>query len=182
MRSFQDEAEAKPDVLIRYTFPERLNQIRVTLGKMLNVPTDELVIVPNATTGFNSILRNLKFGHGDKIIYFSTIYGAMEKTLQYLEESTPAQTVEIEYTLPISDNDLVNKFRSALKEHSGSVRVAVFDTITSLPGVRMPFEQLTQSCRDYGVMSLIDGAHGIGHIPLDIGSLQPDFLVTNCHK
>src|SRR6187402_1454666 len=54
LRSFQDEAEAEPDKFIRYTFPERLDQIRARLGRMLNVATDELVLVPNATTAINT--------------------------------------------------------------------------------------------------------------------------------
>lgn len=149
---------------------------------MLNVDTDELVIVPNVTTGLNTVLRNLKFAHGDEIAYFTTIYGAIEKTLEYLVESTPVETVEVKITHPISDEDLVERFVAVLKDHGSSIKVAVFDTIASMPGVRMPFERLTQVCRENGVLSLIDAAHGIGHIPLDLGSLRPDFLVTNCHK
>ncbi|KAH8817226.1 pyridoxal phosphate-dependent transferase [Xylogone sp. PMI_703] len=182
LRSFQDEAEAKPDKFIRYTFPRRLNEIRATLANVLNVATDELVIVPNATTGINTVLRNFTFKPGDKIVYFTTIYGAIEKTLQYLVESTPVQAVEVKISCPISDDDIIRRFRDTLEEHGSSVRIAIFDTIISMPGMRMPFERLSQVCRDFSVLSLIDAAHGIGHIPLNIGSFQPDFLVTNCHK
>lgn len=35
-------------------------------------------------------------------------------------------------------------------------------------------------CR--GVPVLIDGAHALGMLPIDLQQLQPDFYVSNCHK
>lgn len=182
LRTLQDEAEANPDRFIRYTYPERLNVVRTLLAKMLHAHEDELVIVPNATIAFNTVLRNVDFKDGDKIVYLSPVYGAVLKTLQYLAEATPVQIVEVDFTLPISDDDLAERFKGALKEHGSSVKYAVFDTVVSVPGVKMPYELLTEICRAYGVLSVIDAAHGIGHIPLDISSFRPDFLLTNCHK
>jgi selenocysteine lyase/cysteine desulfurase len=28
----------------------------------------------------------------------------------------------------------------------------------------------------------VDGAHGVGHLEMDLGKLDPDFIVSNCHK
>ena len=55
--------------------------------------------------------------------------------------------------------------------------------ISSFPGVRMPWERLVHLCRENKVLSLVDGAHGIGHCSLShLGEIEPDFLVTSCHK
>jgi selenocysteine lyase/cysteine desulfurase len=32
------------------------------------------------------------------------------------------------------------------------------------------------------ILSLVDAAHGIGQVELDLSSFDPDFLVSNCHK
>jgi selenocysteine lyase/cysteine desulfurase len=91
----------------------------------------------------------------------------------------------INLTYPIEDEDLLTLFKDAIKASRASgkrPRLAMFDTVSSLPGVRMPFESLTTICKDEGILSLIDGAHGIGHLALDLPALDPDFFTTNVHK
>ncbi|KAF2435471.1 PLP-dependent transferase [Tothia fuscella] len=185
MRSFQDKAEARPDRFIRYEYPVLLDESRAAMAKFLNVDVSTVAFVPNATTGVNTVLRNLAFAPKEKILYFATIYGACEKTVEYIVETTPAEAVKIQYTYPVEDDWLISEFERVVKaeEKAGNrVKVAIFDTVVSFPGVRMPFERLTQACKDLGVMSLIDGAHGVGHLELDLGKLDCDFFVSNCHK
>jgi aspartate aminotransferase-like enzyme len=141
--------------------------------------------VANATTAINIVLRNLTFAPGDHILCFSTIYGACEKTIEYITETTPASSAKIPVTYPVEDDWVVDAFKAKVKEveaKGGKVKVAVFDTIVSMPGVRVPFERLIATCKELGVLSCVDGAHGVGHLELNLGELDPDFLVSNCHK
>lgn len=145
-------------------------------------------VVPNATTGINTVLRNLVFKEGDVIIYFATIYGACEKTVSYITETTPAEAFKIQYSYPVSDSSLLSSFEDAIRtirQQGKNPRIAIYDTVVSLPGVRVPYEQLTAICKREKVLSCIDAAHAIGMLSareLDLSKLQPDFFVSNCHK
>lgn len=184
LRHYQDIMEVNPDAFLRYELPRLLDISRRAIASFVHVPLNELVLIPNATTGVNTVLRNLKYQQGDRILYFSTLYGACEKTVEHLVETCPGiDSVRVELRYPASDDALIEQFRTAVEgEKEGRVKIAIFDTVTSLPGVRMPFERLVEECRNYGVLSLVDGAHGIGHLPLNLGSLDADFFVSNCHK
>jgi len=185
LRAVQDETEESTDKFIRYTQYTATTTSRTALAKLLNAPPETLAFVNNATTGINTFLRNLVYQPGDKILVFSTIYNACLNTVLSICETTPASYVKVPYTYPISDADLIAAFTDTVTRERAAgnrVAVAVFDTIVSLPGVRMPFEALISTCRDLGVLSCVDGAHGIGQLDLDLTNLDPDFFVSNCHK
>ena len=184
-RHYQDLSESKPDAFIRYDYPRLLDKSRQVIADFLHAPVEGCVFVSNATTGINTVLRNLVYQPGDVIIYFATIYGACGKTVKYITETTPAESRKIEYTYPVSDAELCSKFEKAIKEiraEGKNPRIAIYDTIVSLPGVRMPFEKLTDICRKQKVLSCIDGAHSAGGIAMNIRDLDPDFYISNCHK
>lgn len=42
----------------------------------------------------------------------------------------------------------------------------------------MPWEDVVRLCKKYDVMSLVDAAHAIGQVKIDVKRAEPDFLVT----
>jgi hercynylcysteine S-oxide lyase len=176
--------EANADAFLRYDLPRLVDISRSAIASYVHVPLDEVVLIPNASIGVNTVLRNLKYEQGDRILYFSTLYGTCEKTVEHLVETNPGiGGVRVELNYLVSDDALIAQFRAAAEgEKERRVKVAVFDTVTSLPGVKMPFERLIEECRRYGILSLVDGAHGIGHLPLDLERRNADFFVSNCHN
>lgn len=186
--SYQDRAEAYPDRYIRYEYPGLLDESRAALAAHLNVSPDTVVYAANATTAFNLVLRNLTWSEDgrDEIISFSTIYGACGKTIDYIcdtRKNVSSRLIPLSY--PIEDDEIVTLFRDAVKASKAAgrnPRLAVYDAVISQPGVRFPFEAITEVCRELGVISLIDGAQGVGMIELDLAKLDADFFLSNCHK
>lgn len=179
-------AAERPDTFIVQDLPNFIDESRAAIAPLLGVETDEVVFIPNATTGVNVVLRNIKWEEGDVIIYFSTIYGACEKTVASIGEMSPLEGVSIGLEYPVEDVEIVRLLREGIERVRGegkTVKMAMFDTVLTFPGARLPWEELVGVCREMGVLSLIDGAHGIGKIDLrHLGSVGPDFFVSNCHK
>ena len=89
------------------------------------------------------------------------------------------EKIELDY--PVSDDDIVKLTDAALKSNK-NIKLVLMDAISSLPGVRFPWERVSSLCRQYKIYSLIDAAHAITQIPIDVKTSQPDFLVSNLHK
>lgn len=187
-RAYQDQCEACPDVFIRYDYPKLLDESRAAVAKIVHAPEDTVVFVGNATVGVNTVFRNLTWNPDGKdvIITFSTVYEACGKVADYLVDYYGNVTSrEIEITYPIDDEDILKKFRDTVKavEAEGKrARVAMFDVVSSRPGVVFPWEAMVQACKELDIISVVDGAQGIGMVKLDLTAADPDFFVSNCHK
>ncbi|KAI5967116.1 hypothetical protein KGF57_000545 [Candida theae] len=150
------------------------------LSKVLNCDYHNLAIVDNATTGINTVLRSFPLQKGDSIVIQSTVYGACGKTVRFLKDQYDVEFHVVELNYPIADKEVLSMFEKVFKE--AKPKMCMFDTISSMPGVVFPHAQMIQLCKKYKILSLIDGAHGIGCIPQDLSALKPDFYVSNLHK
>ncbi|CAO3685583.1 unnamed protein product [Umbelopsis ramanniana] len=109
--------------------------------------------------------------------------------MRFIRDTKGVELVILDPVYPISDDDLVAMIEEAiLKEEAkagvtgGKIKLAVIDAISSMPGVRVPFERIVKLLREHQILSLIDGAHAIGQIPLNLRETDPDFFLSNCHK
>ncbi|KAI5367493.1 Putative aminotransferase class V domain, pyridoxal phosphate-dependent transferase, major [Septoria linicola] len=185
-RYYQERAEAQPDTFVRYEYrPKLLDESRLVIADYLDVSVETCVYTINASMGIDTVLRNIIYQPGDVIICFSSIYGSFGHTIQHLSETSPVEAHTIILTYPLPDDEIISAFQYAitsLQAQNKRPRLALFDTISSLPATRVPFERLTQICRSENILSCIDGAHGVGHMPLSLTTLDPDFFSSNLHK
>ncbi|ORY56810.1 pyridoxal phosphate-dependent transferase [Leucosporidium creatinivorum] len=191
-RAISERSEAAPDRFMRLEYMEQLKDARRRLAEFVHCDTDDLVVVNNATTGVNDVLRSLtnSWEKGDKLLYYSTtIYNACSASLQYIVDTHPhlnLSLVPVQLAYPVSHADVLEATRKAIDEANaaggGKVRLGFFDAISSNPGVVVPWEELVKLCRSKGVLSLVDAAHQIGQLPVNLRASQPDFWVSNCHK
>ncbi|KAG0018905.1 hypothetical protein BGZ81_010027 [Podila clonocystis] len=187
-RAWQDRAEQDPDRWMRRDVKVELAKVRGQVAELLHVEADDLALVENTTTGVNTVLRSLKFAPGDRILRLSTGYVNVNKTVDFVcDHAEGVKLVEVPITFPLTDKEIVDAVEKAILDHQSlkdgtRIRLAVIDWISSVPSIVQPVKQLTELLKSYGILVYIDGAHTIGHIPVDLTDLDPDFYIGNCHK
>ncbi|KAG0227587.1 pyridoxal phosphate-dependent transferase [Mortierella sp. GBAus27b] len=188
MMKWHNFAEQNPDRWVRLDLKPALRKIRSQLAEFMNCDTDELALVQNTTTGVNAVLRSLKFVPGDRILQFSTGYVNVVKTTNFIcDTHENVKIVEVPIVMPMSDQEIVHLVEKTVqdvidKKDGSRIRLAVIDWISSVPAVVHPIKPLVDMLQSYGVMVLVDAAHVIGQLPIDLTYLNADFFITNCHK
>ncbi|KAK0766332.1 hypothetical protein N5P37_000053 [Trichoderma harzianum] len=190
LRGYQDDIEARPDPFIRFALARLTDESREAVAGVVNAPVETVVFVNNATEGVNTVFRNLKWNPDGKdvALCFSTVYDACGKVIDFLydyhgEGRFTSREIPIQY--PIEDDEILQRFRDAVKkvqDEGKRAKVCIFDVVSSRPGVLFPWERMVKACRELGVLSLVDGAQGIGMVRLNLSEADPDFFVSNCHK
>jgi isopenicillin-N epimerase len=154
---------------------------RTAVARFVNATLSTLVFVSNASSGMNAVMRSLRLPAGSKMLRCNWEYLMCRNTMDYVAAAWGAGIVELSMSFPTDSATIVNRVRAAL-DSDPSIRVAVFDHIVSTPAFIMPVAQLVALGRERDVLVVIDGAHAVGQIPLDLDTLDPDFYFSNGHK
>ena len=179
-RRWQDLMEKEPVRFFEELMPNLLLKSREALGTFLSCSPNDLAFVSNATSGVNTILRSLQFKQGDEILVPNHAYQACRNSIDFVAQRSGATVVVVPIPFPIDGpQTVIEVMKSAYTKRT---KLVMIDTVTSPTGLRMPFEKLTSFFENKGVEVLLDAAHGIGMIPLDLETLGASYVTSNCHK
>ncbi len=179
-QDWQRRLEQQPVHFIITELPGLLKHARQILGEVLHAPAGDLVFIPNATFGVNVVARSLALGPGDEILASDHEYGACENAWELICRKTGATYVRQPVPLPVeSGEQIVEQFWQGV---SPRTRLIFLSHITSSTALRLPVEAICQRARAAGILTLLDGAHAPGQIPLDMQAIGADFYAGNLHK
>ena len=158
----------------------RLREASDHVAAFLGSRPDDLVFVPNVTTGLNAVLGSLPLRPGDDVVITDLAYGAIALATGAVcaRGGATLRTVHLQY--PMCDaGDIVEPIVRALTPHT---KLVVIDHVTAQTALVLPVAAVAAECRARGVPVLVDGAHVPGSRPLDIPSLGVDWYSANLHK
>ena len=97
-----------------------------------------------------------------------------------LREPRNVTMTQIELPFPAENKEgIVDAFARAITPRT---RVMSFCHINFTTGLRMPVKELCRLARDNGIISVVDGAHAIGMLDLNLHDLGCDFYAASPHK
>lgn len=163
-QAWQRELEREPVDFIARRLGALLADARMQLGDFVGARGDDLTFVQNATTGVNVAARALRLEPGDEVLSTDLEYGACILTWQRLCRFVQAPLDEL-------FDHVTERTRAVFVSH-----------ITSETALLLPVEEIVLEARARGLTTIVDGAHAVAQVDLDLEALGSDFYSGNCHK
>jgi isopenicillin-N epimerase len=177
---WQRTLQRQPVEFLQRRVTDLLAETRSVLAAFVGAERDDIVMFPNPTTALNMVARSLDLRPGDEILSTDHEYGALDRTWRFVCERTGARYVQAVLPVPFVDvDDVVERITSLVSDRT---RILFVSHITSATAVRLPVEPLVAWARARGLLTIVDGAHVPGHLPLDVGAIGADVYVGACHK
>lgn len=176
----RDFAEQPMDAIL---YDERcsffLRNVRAKSAEFLGVDDKEIIMTTNTTEGLGWITNGLDFHEGDEII--TTLhFEPYNYCLHVLRDRKKIALTELELPTPAqSKEEIIEVFENAITPNT---KMICFCHINFVTGLRLPVKEICEIARANNIITLVDGAHAIGHIDLDLRDLDVDFYATSPHK
>jgi len=176
---WQLELECNPVAFLGRRSGALLASARARLAASLGADASDLVFLPNATSGVNTVAQSLRLQPGDEVLATDHEYGACDATWQLVCARAGAVYRRVEIPLPFDAAAFARRMMAAV---TARTRVVFASHVTSTTALIFPIAALCQAARERGLTTLVDGAHAPGYVDLNLGSLGADFYTGNCHK
>jgi isopenicillin-N epimerase len=179
-QELRQQLENQPIHFFSRALETLLDDARESLGSFIGVPSPDLVFLPNATWGVNTVLRSLPWVAGEEILLTNHTYNACSNAVHFLQESYGVIVKEAVIPFPLAS---ARQIREAILEQiTPQTKLALLDHVTSSTALIFPLDTLITELHQRGVDTLVDGAHAPGFLTLDIRALAPTYYTGNCHK
>jgi cysteine desulfurase/selenocysteine lyase len=159
----------------------RYEAARDSLVQFVNArSTHEIIFVRGATEAINLVAQSYArplLRAGDEILITYLEHHANIVPWQLVCEQTGAKLTVV----PMDEQGEVH-YEAALALMSERTRVFAFTHVSNALGTVLPVKRLVAAARARGIVTLIDGAQAVPHLPIDVQDLGCDFYAFSGHK
>jgi isopenicillin-N epimerase len=159
---------------------KQLEISKAALAEYIQCDPDDLVMTMNPSYAINIIAKSFRLEPGDEILTTNHEYGAMDRTWNYYCQKAGANYVQQDIPLGIQTKEAF--IEAFWQGYSHKTKAIFISQITSMTATIFPVAEICERAKQLGLITIVDGAHVPGHIPLDLSKLKADIYTGACHK
>ena len=150
------------------------------LSNLVNCDKDELAITRNTTESLDLIISGFPWKKNDEAIFAIQDYGSMQEMFKLTAKRRGIVNKIISVpNQPENDEEIVSLYEQKITKKTKLIMVSHMINIT---GQILPVKKICEMAHSYNIDVLVDGAHCVGHIDVDIKDLNCDYYGSSLHK
>ena len=153
------------------------NTLKSRLAPLLHVDKKALAITKNVTDGLNIACWGVDMNAGDEVLM--TKHEHVGGCAAWLHRAKVDGIKIKTFDLAMTAEQTLTNFKKAL---SPKTKIIAVPHIPCTIGQILPIKELCQEARKREITTLIDGAHPLGMIPINISELGCDYYAGCLHK
>jgi isopenicillin-N epimerase len=176
----QRALEFEPVQFITKKREEALLVSKKALAKYIGCDIQEFFFIQNPTTAVNQIIKSLDLKAGDEVLTTNHEYGAMDRTFDFYSKKKGFINRRQNISLPLlSKEQFIEDFWKGYNEKTKAIFISHCTSTTALV---FPAKEICERAKDLGLITIVDGAHVPGHLPLNLQNIKADFYTGTLHK
>lgn len=156
-----------------------IENARKQVADLLNSSLDEIIFTSGGSESNNTVIKGVAHtykGKGNHIIISIIEHPAIVNPCRYLEKIG----YEVSY-VKVDEFGMVDKQEIGKLINDKTILVSIMHS-NNETGTIQPIEEIADICRKRGVLFHTDASQSIGKVPIDVKTLDVDFLTIAGHK
>ncbi len=154
---------------------QTIENTRNSFAKHFSCSSDRVIFTKNCTESLNlAIFGTLK--DGGHVITTVYEHNSVLRPLTALKEKG---LITLDIVMPYGDKDIVCAIKEKIKDNTYMI---VCTAVSNVTGLELPIAEIGKLAKDNGLIFLVDGAQGGGHIHLDMKEQNISMLALAGHK
>lgn len=156
-----------------------IQTIRRRMAAEFGCDPEELALTRGASEALQIVQNGIDLKAGDEVITTEQDYPRMLTTWDQRMRREGIKVTRFQFPVPTTQDDLYQRFEKAV---SPRTKVFHFTHITNLTAQLFPVQRISRLARSKGIVTIVDGAHALGHFPFKLRDLECDAYGVSLHK
>lgn len=162
----------------------KIEESRQALADYFRIPSSGLLLMENASFAINTLIQGLPWQGGEEVIMTDQEYEHYLPLWRRVanQYGLTLKTVTLPKATHMSDanvEDIVTAFEVAISDRTTHL---FFSHVAAPTGLQLPVKEIVEWGRVRNIVTIVDGAHAPGLLPVDLSEIKPDFYFGNIHK
>ncbi len=168
--------KARPWEIKAEHFFDEADRVRALFARLIGAAADDVAIIPSVSFGLATVLQNVPVAAGQKIVILAEDFPSTVYSASWLARQAEARLVVVErpangeWTAPL------------LEAIDGTTALVCAPNVHWVCGGLIDLEAVARRCRTVGAQLVLDTTQSTGALPIDVGAIDPDYLVAASYK